>query len=127
MRVAVCARHAAPAGAAQGAASAPPPALRSAAPLSAAPRAPQLRLAPALPAALSARAVRSTRRRTLQPTRALFDVLEKGIANAMRTLNDADDLSAVRAMTRSARCAALLAAGALPGTARADACPHRAT
>jgi hypothetical protein len=90
-------RHAAPSGGAHGAAlAAPPPALRGAAPLSAAPRAPQLRLAPALPTALSARAVRCTRRRAPLPPRAFFEVLEKGIANAMRTLNDTDDLSAVR-------------------------------
>jgi len=107
MHAAVRARHAAPSGAAtRGAAvAAPPPALRGAAPLSAAPRAPQLRLAPALPCALSARAVRSTRRRTLLPPKALFEVLEKGVANAFRALNDTDDLSTARPITCTARAA----------------------
>ena len=97
LRASARARLAACAGAAQGAvAQAVPPAPRGAAPLSAGPR--SLRLAPAPHPQLSARAVRVARRRTAAPpVRALFETLERGFANALRTLNDTDDLSAVRA------------------------------
>jgi hypothetical protein len=99
LRASARTRHAARSGAAQGAvARALPPAPRGAAPLSAGPRAPRLRLAPALHPQLSARAVRIARRRCIAPpVRALFETLERGFANALRTLNDTDDLSAVRA------------------------------
>jgi len=60
------------------------------------PRAPLPRQASTPHPALSAPATRGVRRRAPLPPRAFFEVLEKGFASALRTLNDTDDLSAVR-------------------------------